>query len=84
MLHGRISLNSVFLLLLVNFGLLLVESLVIVIFYMIFLAVIIILEKKVFLIQSKQAVSNCFKTLFWSVSTTAASRLNSEQKEKAQ
>ena len=84
MFHGRIYLNSVLLLLLVNFGLLLAESLVIVIFYVIFLAIIIILEKKVFLIKRKQGVSNCFKPLFWSVFTTVASRLNSEQKEKAQ
>ena len=65
---------------------LLVESLVIIIFYMIFLmcyAVIInYFGKKTFPIKRKQGVNNCFKPLILSVFTTVASRLKSEQKEK--
>ena len=44
-------------------------------------AVIIILEKKIPM-KRKQGVNNCFKPLIWSVFTTVASRLKSEQKEK--
>ena len=65
---------------------LLLESSVIVIFYVIFLmryAVIIDyhFEKKI-LIKRKQGVNNCFKPLISSGFTIAASRLRSEQNEK--
>ena len=64
--------------------LVLVESLVIVIFYVIFLmryAVIIInywRKRK----KRKEEVSNCFKPLILSVFTTVAPRLKSEQNAK--
>ena len=62
-----------------------VESLVIVIVYVIFLmqyaVIIIILEKICFLVKRKQGVNNCFTPLIPSAFTTVASRLKSEQKE---
>ena len=66
---------------------LLVESLITVIFYVIFLMryviIIIILEKNFFFsIMRKQGINNCFKPPILSVFTTLVSRLNSEQKEK--
>ena len=65
----------------------LVESSVIVIFYMIFLmcyAVIINYFGKIifFRIKIEQGVNNCFKPLILSAFTTVASRLKSEQKGK--
>ena len=64
----------------------LVESLVIAIFYMIFLmhyAVIInYFGEFFFSIKWKQRVDNCFKHLILSAFTIVASRLKSEQKEK--
>ena len=68
-----------------NGNLPLVGSLVIVIFYMIFLmhhAVVINLKKKIFLIKRKQGVNNCFKPLISSVFTTVVSRSKFEQKKE--
>ena len=47
-----------------------------------YVAIIIILEKKIFPIKRKLGVNNCFKPLIVSNFTTVASRLKSEQKEK--
>ena len=70
----------------VKIRLLLVESLIIVIFYVIFLMCYAVINyyfgKKFFSIKRKQEVNNCFKPLILSVFTTVASRLKSEQKEK--
>ena len=70
-------------------GPLLVESSVIVIFYMIFLmryALIVnyklFSKKNFFPIKRKQGVNNYFEPLISSVFNTVASRLKSEQKEK--
>ena len=65
---------------------LLVENLVIVIFYVIFFmcyAVIVNYFGKIFFpIKRKQWVHNCFKPLISSAFTSVVSRLKSEQKEK--
>ena len=72
---------------LLTFRLLLVESSVIIIFYVIFLmryagTIINYFEKKNFSIKRKQGVNYCFRPLILSVFTTVGSRLKSEQKEK--
>ena len=71
----------------ISIRLLLVESSVIVIFYVIFLMCYGVninhyFGKKKFPIKKNQGINNCFKPLTLSLFTSVASRLKSKQKEK--
>ena len=85
--HSDVSCTLLYFYCKLSIRLLLVESSVIVIFYVIFLMCYGVninhyFGKKKFPIKKNQGINNCFKPLTLSLFTSVASRLKSKQKEK--